>query len=902
MMVGRDDERERLSTFMTDAGERALILRGETGIGKSALLDHAVGLAAPHHQVIRATGVEAEAELPYAGLHQLLYPLFPHLAGLDDRHRAVFDVVFGPGQGETPSVMSLGIAVLDLLALAATDRPLLLALDDGHWLDASSIEVCGFVGRRLAGGTVRMLVAVRSDVTSRFDTAALPELAVPALTDRDAEHLLDARHPALDARTRRAVLDQAGGNPLALLELPPHVGPGEEAPVPLSRRLQHVYGARVQRLDAAVRAELLLGALDGVAAGPGANRSYGARHRMRDVDEAAAADLLDTDPATGEIVFRHPLIRSTIVRLATPNQRRAAHAKLARVYHDDVERRAHHLAAAQVDPDEEVAAALEAAAGSATRRGGAVAAVAWLTRAAELSETAEDRSRRLGDAAFIAGHAALLDQARELVHSGPAPDGTASPAAVVTTAYAAMYEDGDLRSAHRQVTAVLEDPHADFGSGQTLTRLVNLMLAVSQYSGDATLWRRSQEVTAALGDRLDPRSAIYRDAWGDVVRHGAGVHERVERAFASPALEPWDLSRLAVAAYHVDILSRYSPRLRRAVDREIETGAMANGMTMLHLIMLDELATGRWDDAERTGQRVLELTTSHGYTLFAHHTRAYLGLLAALRGQVEHARELQAVVDAWARPRGVGFLTQIADAIGTTAALSEGDHEAAYMHAIGITAPGSFEPYAHQAPRTLLDLVEAAVHTGRVRQAREHAQAALDAGLPEVSPRLALVTYGALAMTANDDTEAERLYGKAESGSAETDFPFELARLRLAHGTRLRHARGPRTARPLLARAAETFDRLGATGWAERAHAELRAAGLAAPAYPTTLTWQERRIADLAAAGLTNKEIGERMHLSPRTVSSHLYRVFPKLGITSRAALRDALSRLGDTSQGKAVE
>ncbi|KOV88256.1 LuxR family transcriptional regulator, partial [Streptomyces sp. NRRL WC-3723] len=172
------------------------------------------------------------------------------------------------------------------------------------------------------------------------------------------------------------------------------------------------------------------------------------------------------------------------------------------------------------------------------------------------------------------------------------------------------------------------------------------------------------------------------------------------------------------------------------------------------------------------------------------HTRAYLGLLAAMRGQTERARELQATVDAWARPRGVGFLTQIADAIGTAAALSEGDYEAAYLHAIGITPPGTFTPYAHQASRTLLDLVEAALHTGRSEQARTHALAARDAGLPDISPRLALLTHGALAMTATDPTEADENYHHAETHPAAATFPFELARIRLAHGIRLRHTQG----------------------------------------------------------------------------------------------------------------
>ncbi|MGI5285443.1 LuxR C-terminal-related transcriptional regulator [Nonomuraea polychroma] len=910
-MVGRDGVQGELSAFMAAAGGQALILRGETGVGKSALLDHVAGLAAPEtHRVIRAAGVEAEAELPFAGLHQLLYSLLPYSAGLDEGRSAVFDVVFGLREGKAPSVMSLGIAVLDLLSLAASEKPLLLLLDDGQWMDPSSVEVCGFVGRRLNGSSVKMLIAVRSDVGSRFDTAALPELPVAALPEEAAGQLLDMRHPQLDTQTRRVVLEHAMGNPLALLELPAYLNGGHTGRtaeellgfgnIPLSRRLQHVYGLRIERLPGPVREELLRGALDGVGAGPGGNRAPGARYRMREADEAVAAGLLDTDPATGDLIFRHPLIRTTVVQLATPHQRRTAHAELARVHRDDVERRARHLAASIVDPDEEVAAALEAAADSATRRGGAVAAVAWLTRAAELSETPADRSRRVGDAAFIAGHAALLDQAQKLVRSDLLPGASESPAAVVTSAYVALYEDGDVRSAHRHVAAAIESLRTDSAHepAEVLTRLVNVLLAISQYAGDTALWDRAKQLMDSLGDRVDTRSAIYRDAWSDVVRHGSGVHERVERAFAGTSeLEPWDVSRLAVAAYHVDTLSQYRPYLQRAVDREVDTGAVATGMTMLHLIMLDQLAAGEWDDAERTGQRALELTTSRGNALFTHHTHAYLGLLAAMRGQVERARELQALLDAWARPRGVGFLAQIADAIGTTAALSEGDYEAAYLYAIGITPPGSFAPCVHQASRTLLDLVEAAVHTGRLEQARRHAQAASDAGLPGISPRLALITYGALAMTTDDEREAEDMYARTEAHPAAAGFPFELARIRLAHGVRLRHTQGPKAARPVLVRAAESFERLGATGWAERAQAELRASGAPARAslsYLSTLTWQERRIAELAASGLTNKEIGERMHLSPRTVSSHLYRVFPKLGITSRAALRDALDKVGD--------
>ncbi|MFI9201955.1 AAA family ATPase [Streptomyces sp. NPDC053048] len=220
-MVGREDEQAELTAFVKSATGRALVLRGEAGVGKSSLLSHAAALAEQEgHVVIRAAGVEAESALPYAGLHQFLHPLLADATRLDDRSRAVFDAVLGGGPGDPPSVMTLGIAVLGLLSLSCAQRPPLLVLDDGQWLDDASADVCGFVGRRLAGSPVKLLVAVRTDITSRFDTAALPELPVAALADEDAARLLDHRYPDLGRRLRRVVLEQARGNPSALLDLP----------------------------------------------------------------------------------------------------------------------------------------------------------------------------------------------------------------------------------------------------------------------------------------------------------------------------------------------------------------------------------------------------------------------------------------------------------------------------------------------------------------------------------------------------------------------------------------------------------------------------------------------------------------------------------------------------------
>ncbi|MFC8448195.1 AAA family ATPase [Kitasatospora sp. NPDC057223] len=912
-LVGRQREREALSSFVGSGGGQSLVLKGETGVGKSALLDHVVARAEQEgHQVVRALGVEAESDFAFAGLHQFLYPLLPHLDRLDSGHRAVFDVVLGRNRGPAPSVMTLAIAVLDLLALASAQKPQLLVLDDGHWLDAVSAEVCGFVARRLTGGSVKFLIGLRSDVPSPFDTAALPELHISTLSEQDSQALLDLHHPQLDPRIRQTVLSEAQGNPLALLELPPFLSsrsahgapelPGHHS-VPLPRRLEYVYGTRIETLDASVRTELLRGALDGVGAGAAARTARETRYRMADADEAVFCGLLDIDRVSGEFVFRHPLVRSTVVQKATPNERREAHATLARVYRNDLERRATHLAASTVDPSEQVAAELETAAKFATRRGGALAAIAWLTRAAELSESREERSRRLADAAFIAGQAALPDQAQRLARSDVLRGGQGFPASMVASAYESLYRDGEVRTSRRQVMAALDalrEGEAGPGSEGVEVRLVNLLLVTCQYTADAAAWEQTRRLLEESGDRVPAQSLIYRDAWSDVVRHGAGVRRRLDRAFADlTLLDPWDVVRLSVAAYHLDVLGPHRPYLQRSVDREVETGATAAAMTMLHLIMLDQMAAGEWEEAERTGVRGLDLASERDHALFAYHSRAYLAQLAAMRGQLERARELQAAVEAWARPRGVGFLTQIADAVGTTAALSEGDYEGAYRCAIRITAPGVFEPCAHQASRTLLDLVEAALHTGRAEQARQHALAAREAGLQDISPRLALITYGALAMTADDDQEATALYERAEALADNAGFPFELARIRLAHGVRIRHSQGPRAAREALTRAAEAFERLGATAWANRARAEVRVSGLATrPSSAAGLTWQEQRIAGLAARGLTNKEIGEQVHLSPRTVSSHLYRVFPKLGITTRAALRDALGEGPDEYHG----
>lgn len=900
-LVARDVEVARLAAFLDDEGPGALVVRGEAGVGKTVLVGDLVRRATDAgRRVIRVVGVEAESTLPLAGLHQVVYPFASLAATLAGTDRHAVDVVLGRAAEPAPSTMVLGTALLDLLGHAAAARELLIVVDDGHWLDVPSAQVLAFAGRRLVGWRLRLVVVTRTDTASSFDDAGLGHLDVAPFTASQAERFLDTTHPGMTPVARRLVLDHAAGNPLALVELPVCVVTVDGRPtaedllrprdVPLSDRLERVYGRRVSYLDRASRTELLRGALDGIVAGADAGTGGRGTYRMHAVDGAIEHGLLVVD-AAGELTFRHPLVRSAVIQLATVNERREAHAFLATVHRDDLERRAVHLAAATVDPDEDVARSLDAAARRATRRGGAGTAVAWLTRAAELSEDPAHRARRLADAAYLAGQAALLDEAQDLLDTTAATDSAGSPTSVLTAAYLGLYRDGDVTTTHRRVIAALRAPAVGPGADAG-TRLVNLLLAISQFAGDPARWALTERVIDDLGDRVDPLALIYRDSWGDVVRRGHTVRARLDEQFLLlSGGEPWDVMRLAVSAFYVDTLGDYRPYLERMVRREQDNGAVTNVMTLLQLVVLDQIASGRWADAEATGRRGLDLTGAHGYELFAHQFRAFLGVLAARRGDLDLARRHEATVRAWGRPRGIGFLTGFADAIHLGVALAEADYETAYAVAGRITPPGSFAPYVHQAPRTLLDLVEAAVHTGHLDEARRHAVAARDLGLPDISPRLALTTAGALAMTADDEAAGPH-FDAAVAHPAGAAFPFELARIELAHGVWLRRARHYTAARAALARAADRFQGLGATPWAARARTELRASGTAVRLGTTgtaALSAQERVIAELAATGLTNKEIGTRLFLSPRTVGAHLYRVFPKLGVTSRSALRDAL-------------
>jgi DNA-binding CsgD family transcriptional regulator len=870
-----------------------VVICGEAGIGKTALLSWLSDDAASHGwRLLRSACVEAEQPYPYAGLHQVLLALSDHVSELSDYQRTALDVALGRDAGEPAAVLALGTALLDLLVAAGSRTPCLVVIDDAHWLDDASAAVVTFVARRLSDRPAALVLAVRTGDRSSLDTTGIASVDVGPLESDSSALLLDQTHPELPAAHRAGVLARAAGNPLALLELAGWLDTTETVSpdLPLPRRLEQLYLRRLASLPQGEVVDLLLMALDGAIASDGSNEFQPAV-----ADTARAAGLLDVATPTGRVAFRHPLVRSAVVQVASPNDVRAAHAQLAERHAHDPLRHAHHLAAATLDPDEGVARVLESAARGATRRGGAGEAVHLLTRASELSLDLADRDRRLADAAYVAGQAGMLDRAEALLGRSDrfAGDLTA-PTSVLTAAYVAFYRDGAVVPAHRMLVDALRRRRRDFDP-DTLDRAVVALLTISLFSASATLWQVTEQVVDELLEDLPAETLLYRDTWGDLLRHANGAGERLAHAFAAVSGEPWDIMRLAISAYFLDALGEYTPVLQRMVAREGDTGAITNVMTVLRLTVLDLTARGRWDEAEAVVERGVELSTRHGYRLSTYTFRAYQAQMLAERGATARSREIALEVDRWARPRGLGMLLEHVEAGALIASIAEGRYEQAWTYANGVATAGVFTPYSHESYRRLLDFVETALATGRADDARRHALAAVERGVAAVSSRMSMITTAALAMTDTTDA-AGRLFEEATRSPAATAYPFDAARIRLAHGMWLRRRHATADARAVLTQAVDVFQSLGALQWLQRARHELELAGVATSDTPdgvTTLTAQERLIAELAATGLSNKQIGARLFLSPRTVGTHLYRIFPKLGITSRASLRDALSMGG---------
>ena len=797
-LVGRDHAIGRLISFLAQATADggALLLTGDPGVGKTALLDVAQRLAADAGaQVIRIVGAEFEADIAYAGLNQVLQPLADRIGTLTQAYHSALTVALGLGGGPPPDQLMVGNAVLALLHRAAAVRPLVMIIDDLGWLDKPSATVLAFVARRLAGSRIGFIGASRTDMAGSFEHAGLPALDVVPLDEDAAAELVRSRFPDLDGAVRGRLLSEAEGNPLALLELPAALTAAQRssaatlpATLPLSRRLHVVFTSRVRALPMRTRRVLLLAALDPTGS--------------LDLIRAAAgpADLADLAPAEqsrlveihGQLTFRHPLTRAAVVAESTSDERRQAHQALAGMLAGQPEHRAWHLAEAAVGLDDEVAGMLEESAHRIRGRGDAIGAVRALVRAAELSTPGAARSRRLGEAAVIGATVTgelpnaleLLARAREAD-----PDHGSLPAATATAA-SLLYWRGEIDAAHGLLAAAIEPWATRSGvTGADLTVALLHLHQVCWFGGRAALWERFDAIHASLGENVPGMVKLWLSAFADPARVTAPVLAEVDAAVGRlrDESDPTPVVRASMAAAFTDRLAG----MREPLWRLVSGDAMSAAVTASFQLCLDDFVIGRWDEAEQLAEDGIRMCDSRDFQLPGQSLRYARALVAAARGEEETARELAGGLARWAASRGAGQFEYYSRHVQTLIAIGRGDFDEAYRHASSISPAGVLRFRVPVALRVPMDLVESAMRTGRHAEAAAHVAALRDGQIAAISPRLELLAAGAAAMVAADHEMAEA-FERALATPGASRHPFDLARVALAYGERLRRARARR--------------------------------------------------------------------------------------------------------------
>ncbi|XVU22843.1 helix-turn-helix transcriptional regulator [Actinoplanes sp. CA-054009] len=878
-LYGREAELRLLDGLVRGGRDRggALVVRGEAGIGKSALLAATRRTAvAEGLLVLTATGVEAESRLPFAGLHHLLRPVLGRAESLPAPQRDAMLAAFGMTAAAAPDLFLVALAALNVLG--DTDGKALLIVEDAHWLDEASAEVLGFVARRLDADPVLLLAAVRDGFPSAFG-ADLPVLRLERLGDEAAAALLDARAGALPPGARRQVLTEAAGNPLALVELAA-AAPAAGAARPLSDRLEEAFAARVAQLPAATRSLLLAAAINDGDSLAEALAASGAT--PADIGPAVRASLLEPDES--RLRFRHPLMRSAINQRAGLAERHAVHAALARVLAGQPGRAIWHRAAALTEPDESVAAGLEETAAQSRRRGAVTAALSALERSARLTADPARRAERLLRAAEAAVELGRHDVVTSLVEQARAAELSARQRGQLLWIEASF--GGGLHEEHRRpeaIAAAAERVAAD-GHVDVALRLLNGAALRSFWTeADPSARHRIVGAAEALGVAGDDPDLLAILAFAAPIERGATVIASLRRGAERSAGDPDAMRLVGSAAILVgafDLAQACSAAALPALRSQGRLGLLARALgaqawSAAHLADLDA--------GIPAAEECARLAAETSQPLFVGIGRSAAAVLAALRGDEEAVRGLATVAEQGALSGGVRPVLATARLARGLAALGAGRYAEAYEHLQRMHDPA--DPAFHPALRcfSLADLADAAAHSGHTEEAMAIVAEIEELGRRTPSPALHGGLRHARAVLAGDH-RAEELF-RAALGEG----PYARARVQLAYGRWLRRQRRIADSRGLLRAARDTFDSLGLTPWGEQARQELRASGETSRRRTVEaherLTAQELQIAQMAADGMTNREIGERLYLSHRTVSSHLHRIFPKLEITSRAQL-----------------
>ncbi|WP_051324647.1 ATP-binding protein [Candidatus Solirubrobacter pratensis] len=889
-LLGRAQEQALLTSLLDGVAERgqALVLRGEPGIGKSRLLSVAAGAARDRGMTVLTTsGVQSEAHLPFAGLHQLLRPVRERVVELPAVQRAALDAAFGLEHDVAPEPYRIAMASLDLVSEVAADAPLLLVVEDAHWLDLPTADVLAFVARRIESDPVLLLAAVRDGYPSALADAGLPEHRLAGLEDATATALLDASAAHLSPTTRNRVLREAAGNPLALLELPAAAGRPEDAlpgGLPLSERLERAFADRVSDLPGDTRVVLLVAALseedaiDEILRAAGAVAGTGLD--LGAAEPAAEAGIADVDLHTFR--FRHPLIRSAVAQSAGLADRRRVHEALADVL-EDRDRRAWHRAALISGTHEDVAVELEEAGRRARRRGATAVAVTATRRAAELGETAQ-RGRRLLAAAELAFEAGQPDVVVGLLREIE----PLRPSAPERARLAWIEEMVDPKPLDEQrVTALLAI--AEAGDDADLLWLV---VSRAWYADPSPATRRILvEAVRRLSPPADDGRGLAIRLAADPLNPPAALSARLRRVAAEGGYTTDAALHLGPAAAVVGEFESAGVFLAGAVDGLRDEGRLGLLPRMLSLQATVAAFLADWATARPAAEELRRLASELNEPLYAAGGDFAASLIAGMRGDEDAAEAGAARAEEFGLPARVNAIVAQAQFGRVAAALGAGRPIEAYEFAERLFDP--LDPAHHPmlARWVIGDLAEAALQAGRVAQGRKRLAQIETAVGAHPAPWIALNLRHACAVLAEDDA-ASRF--EAALGADLTRWPYHRARLLLAYGRWLRRRREITESRAALRAARDAFDALGCTSWSSQTRRELRASGERSrrrePEARDQLTAQELQIAQLAAEGLSNREIGRRLYLSHRTVSTHLYRVFPKLGITSRGELGGALT------------
>ncbi len=901
VLRGRASECARLEELLSAVrrGESgALVLRGEAGMGKTALLDY-VSRLCEGCRVIRAGGVESEMELPFATLHQLCMPLLDGLERLPALQRDALRTAFGLTSGPRPDRFLVGLAVLTLLSDAAEPQPLICVVDDAQWLDRCSAQVLSFVARRLQAESVIVLFAER-DQDQPTELAGLPELALRRLSDADARELLASSTPGrLDERVRQRIIDEARGNPLALLELPRGVSSASLAggfavadSLPLLSRVEASFRRRVDQLPEETQRLLLLGAAE--PTGDPMLLWQAAAVLGLPIEAAAPAEAADLIAVGTRVSFRHPLLRSAIYGAASADRRRNAHRALAGAIdaERDPDRRAWHRAHAALAPDEEVALELELSAGRAQARGGIAAAAAFLQRAVALTVDLARRAERALLAAQASLEAGAFDAALGVLataEAGPLDEFQRARLDLLRGRIASASSFGIGAAQLLKAAKQLEPLDPDLAR-ETYLEAWGTAIAAGELASAGTLRDVSRAVRSAPRPAHEPHpSDLLLDGLAQLVAEGLGP--------AAPTL------RKAVSAFRDDEKVLYFGEMAATaaaalwdvdswdavIDRQLQLAREAGALAQLATALQGKGIVVTWSgDFRGAASVVAEADAVNAATGIR--IASYGGmLLAAYQGREAEATALLTTTIENATASGEGVGVQFARWATAVLFNGLGRYEEALVAARQASDAARELFISHWA---LAELVEACVRSGNSGLAAEALERLIEA--PSASGAewgLGIVARSRALVSKNEAAEA--LYLEAITRLGRTPLRPELARAHLIYGEWLRRENRRIDAREQLRTAYEMFISFGADAFAERTRRELLATGekvrKRSDETRGQLTAQEEQIARLAADGQTNQEIGAQLFLSPRTVEWHLHKVFTKLGVGSRMQLRDTL-------------